>query len=105
MEWVDEQLKADPRLAREVDETLDEMRLEQDLAALREESRLSQRQVAQLLGTSERHVAKLERRRVKDFTVGTLARYARALGGTVSIQAKANAPRAIARCAEARRRG
>ena len=34
-EWIDDRLKADPRLAREVDEILSEMRLEQDLARSR----------------------------------------------------------------------
>jgi DNA-binding transcriptional regulator YiaG len=66
MEWIDDQLKANPRLAREVDETLNEMRLEQDLTALREKRKLSQRQVAKLLGTSQPYVAKLESGRVKN---------------------------------------
>ncbi len=105
MEWIDEQLKADPRLAREVDETLNEMRLEQDLAALRESRRLSQRQVAKLLGTSQPYVAKLESGRVKNVGVGTLVKYARALGGTVSIQIKANAPRGGARRARLKKAG
>jgi DNA-binding transcriptional regulator YiaG len=58
MEWIDDRLKADPRLAREVDEILSEIRLEQDLAALREKRKLTQRQVAELLGTSQPYVAK-----------------------------------------------
>ncbi len=88
MEWIDERLEADPRLAREVEETLSEMRLEQDLAALREKRKLTQRQVAKLIGTSQPYVAKLESGRVKNVEVGTLVKYARALGGTVSIQIK-----------------
>ncbi len=105
MEWIDEQLKADPRLAREVDETLNQMRLEQDLAALRESRKLSQRQVAKLLGTSQPYVAKLESGRVKNVGVSTLVKYARALGGTVSIQIKANAPRPVARRARMKKAG
>ena len=87
-EWIDERLQADPRLARAVEETLSEMRLEQDLAALREKRKLTQRQVAKLIGTSQPYVAKLESGRVKNVEVGTLVKYARALGGTVSIQIK-----------------
>jgi transcriptional regulator with XRE-family HTH domain len=86
MDWIDCRLKADPRLAREVDEILGEMRLEQDLAALREKRKLTQRQVAALLGTSQPYVAKIESGRVKNLGVATLVKYARALGGTVSIQ-------------------
>lgn len=88
MEWVDRRLKADPRLAREVDEILGEMRLEQDLAALREKRGLTQRQVAKLLGTSQPYVAKLESGRVKNLGLGTLVKYARALDATVSVQVK-----------------
>jgi predicted XRE-type DNA-binding protein len=95
MDWIDSRLKADPRLAREVDEILGEMRLEQDLAALREKRKLTQRQVATLLGTSQPYVAKIESGRVKNLGIGTLVKYARALGGTVSIQIepRSTAPR------------
>ena len=91
MEWIDDRLKVDPRLAREVDEILCEMRLEQDLAALREKRKLTQRQVAKLLGTSQPYVAKLESGRVKNLGVGTLVKYAQALGATVSVQIKPHA--------------
>jgi predicted XRE-type DNA-binding protein len=86
MEWIDERLKADPGLAREVDEILSGMRLEQDLAALRERRKLTQRQVAKLLGTSQPYVAKLESGRVKNLGIGTLVKYAQALGGTVTVR-------------------
>jgi putative addiction module component (TIGR02574 family) len=90
-QWIDDRLKADPRLAHEVDQILSEMRLEQDLAALREKRKLTQREVAKLLGTSQPYVAKLESGRVKNVGVGTLVRYARALGGTVTVQIKPRA--------------
>ena len=86
MAWIDGQLKADPRLAREVDELVNEMRLDQQLAALREKRRLSQRQLAKLLGASQPYVAKLESGRVKNLGVKTLVKYARALGGSVMIK-------------------
>jgi transcriptional regulator with XRE-family HTH domain len=85
-EWIDGQLMADRRLALEVHEILDEMRLEQDLAALREKRKLTQRQVAKLIGTSQPYVAKLESGQIKNIGVGTLVKYAQALGGTVSVQ-------------------
>lgn len=96
MKWIDRQIAADPRLAKEVDEIIDEMKLEQELTALREKRGLSQRQAARLLGTSQPYVAKLESGRVKNIGVNTLVRYARALGGTVTIKVESH-KRAIAR--------
>lgn len=69
-----------------VTEWIDKMRLDQDLAALRQKRKLTQRQVARLLGTSQPHVAKLESGRVKNLGIGTLVKYARALGGTVTVR-------------------
>jgi predicted XRE-type DNA-binding protein len=97
MEWIDDQLRADPRLAREVDEILGEMRLEQDLVALREKRKLTQSQVAKLLGASQPYVAKLESGRVRNLGVGTLVKYAHALGATVSVQIKPRAYRMATR--------
>ena len=86
MQWIDGQLEANPRLAREVDELVDEMKLEQELVALREKRGLSQRQLAKLLGTSQPYVAKLESGRIKNVGVRTLVKCARALGGSVTIK-------------------
>lgn len=105
MEWIDDRLKADPRLAREVDEILSQMRLEQDLVALREKRRLTQRQVAKLLGTSQPYVAKLESGRIKNLGVGTLVKYAQALGATVSVQIKPRASPMAARRARLKKAG
>jgi transcriptional regulator with XRE-family HTH domain len=85
MRWVDGQLEADPELARAVDDLLGEMRLEQQIVALRERRGLTQRQLAKLMGTSQPYVAKLESGRVKNLGVRTLAKCARALGASVSI--------------------
>ena len=86
MQWIDGELEADPRLAREVDELVNEMKLEQELVALREKRGLSQRQLAKLLGTSQPYVAKLESGRIKNVGVRTLVKCARALGGSVVIK-------------------
>jgi len=104
MDWIDGQLREDPRLAREVEEIVSEMRLEEDLAALRERRKLTQSQVAKLIGTSQPYVAKLESGRIKNLGVGTLVKYAQALGATVSVQIK---PRthAVARRARLRKAG
>lgn len=94
MRWIDGQLKAEPKLAREVDELLSEMRLEQELVALREKRRLSQRDFAKLLGTSQPYVAKLESGRIKNLGVRTLLKCATALGGTLTLRLR---PRSAAR--------
>jgi transcriptional regulator with XRE-family HTH domain len=86
MQWIDGQLGAGPRLAQEVDELLDEMKIEQELIALRERRGLSQREYARLLGTSQPYVAKLESGRIKNLGLRTLLRCARALGGTVTLK-------------------
>jgi transcriptional regulator with XRE-family HTH domain len=86
MDWIDGQLRADPALANEVDALLNEMRIEQELVALREKRGLSQRDLAKLLGTSQPYVVKLESGRIKNLGVRTLLRCATALGGRVTLR-------------------
>ena len=73
MRRVDEELDADPRLARAVEDLVVEMKLEQQIVALREKRGLSQRQLAKLLGTSQPYVAKLESGQIKNLGVRTLS--------------------------------
>jgi len=93
-EWMDNELARDEALRREVEETLNEMRIEQDLAALREQRKLSQHQLARILGISQPAVAKLESGRIKNLEIRTLVRYAVALGGKVEIAIKTDRRRA-----------
>lgn len=86
MKWIDEALEADPRLARAVEDLVVEMKLEQQIVALREKRGLTQRQLAKLLGTSQPYVAKLESGRMRNLGVKTLVKCARALGASVSIR-------------------
>ena len=86
MNWIDGELEADARLARAVEDLVAEMKLEQQIVALREKRELTQRQLARLLGTSQPYVAKLESGRVKNLGVKTLVKCARALGASVSIR-------------------
>lgn len=89
MEWVDDQLDSDARLASEVSGLLSEMRLEQELVALRERRGLSQREAARLIHASQPYVAKLESGRIQNLGVATLVKYAHALGGRLTIDIKA----------------
>ena len=43
MRWIDDELDADPRLARAVEDLVVEMKLEQQIVALREKRGLTQR--------------------------------------------------------------
>jgi transcriptional regulator with XRE-family HTH domain len=88
MKWIEDELEADPRLARAVEDLVVEMKLEQQIVALREKRGLTQRQLAKLLGTSQPYVAKLESGRMRNLGVQTLVKCARALGASVSIQMK-----------------
>ena len=86
MQWLDEQLEQDPEFRRRVDEALNEMRIEQDLAALREARGISQTDLAKRIGVSQPAIARLESGRIKNLTLRTLARYAAALGAQVRLE-------------------
>ena len=85
MEWMDAKLAADPELARAVEERLAEMRIEQELVALREREGLSQKELATRIGASQPYVAKLESGKVKNLGLKTLAKYAAATGTRLTV--------------------
>jgi transcriptional regulator with XRE-family HTH domain len=105
MRWIDGRLETDPDLARDVEELLGEMKLEQQIVALREKRGLSQRQLAKLLGTSQPYVAKLESGRVKNLGIRTLVKCARALGASVSIAMEPSKARGTGSTSRLRRAG
>jgi predicted XRE-type DNA-binding protein len=92
MQWVDGQLKADKDFARRVDELVSEMKIEQELVALRERRGISQRAAARLIGASQPYVAKLESGRIKNLGVKTLVKYATALGGKLTLKIDSSNP-------------
>ena len=69
-----------------MEEALNEMRLEQDLVALREARGLSQSELAKRIGVSQPAVAKIESGQVKNLQLKTLVRTAVALGGRLKIE-------------------
>src|SRR5580765_2489467 len=87
-EWFDAQLRTDADLNRQVEETLQAMRIEQDLVALREARGMSQAQLAKTLGVSQPAVAKLESGQAKNIELRTLVRAVSALGGIVEVRIK-----------------
>ncbi len=84
MEWLDGVL-ADPELASAVEERLAEMKIEQELVALREKEGLSQRDLAVKIGTSQPYIAKLESGRIRNLGLKTLAKYAAATGTRLNV--------------------
>lgn len=89
-EWMDHELARDPKFRREVEETLMGMRIEQDLAALRELRGVTQAELARSIGVSQPVIARLESGKAQNIGVRTLVRIATALGGQVHLTIKAD---------------
>lgn len=85
MEWVDAQLAQDTRLREAVEARLVELRLERQLAELREARGLSQREAARLAGVSQPAIARLESGPARDVKLTTLLRMVTVLGGRLNL--------------------
>lgn len=86
--WIEDRSR-DPRFRAEVERMLNEMRVRQDLIALREARGLSQAQVARMLGVTQPLIARIESGGVKNLELRTLARLAAVLGGSLKIRVEA----------------
>jgi len=93
--WLDE-LTSERQLEDRVDEALSELRLAQDLVALREKRGFTQAELARRLGVSQPAIAKIESGRAANLQLKTLVRIATALGGEVvlKLRGKASPPAA-----------
>ena len=89
-EWIDRELARDPTFRREVEETLMGLRLEQDVAALRELRGVTQQQLANMLGVSQSVIGRLEAGKAQNIGIRTLVRIATALGGQVHLSITAD---------------
>lgn len=85
MRELDAALAKDPARHRRVEALMNEMRVEQELVALREARGLSQVKLAERLGVSQPFVAKLESGRAKNIELRTLVKWAAALGASVKV--------------------
>jgi transcriptional regulator with XRE-family HTH domain len=97
MKWVDQQVDTDVDLKRRVEEYLNEMMIAQKLAALRSQRGMTQAQLAQRLGVSQPHIAKLEAGRAKNIELHTLCRWATALGAKLTVGVVPSASRNASR--------
>lgn len=93
MKWVDRKIASDAELRRMVEENLAEMRVEQELAALRDKLGITQRELAARMGVTQPAIAKLESGRAKNLELRTLCRWATALGSHLEIIVRTGRPR------------
>jgi DNA-binding transcriptional regulator YiaG len=84
--WSDIRAGTDPERLEAAALKTAEMLREMPLHELRQARRLSQEALAQVLGTNQAGVSKMERR--ADMYVSTLRRYLRAMGGDLEITAR-----------------
>ncbi len=84
-EWLKRSLLEDPALDARVAKRLSEMRVEQDLIALRERRGLTQAQLGKMLGISQPAVAKMEAAG-GNLEIRTLARAAEVLDARLEIR-------------------
>lgn len=82
--WLDD-LVDSRGLRKRVDDLVEEMEIEHQLAKLREERGLSQRALAERVGVSQPVIARIESGAVKNIQLRTLVRTAEALGARVRI--------------------
>lgn len=83
-QYVKEQIKRDPRFAKELSQANAEVRLAVMIAKLREERGWSQRKLAEVTGIKQPQIARIEMGRQMP-TIETLWKLADALGAEVVI--------------------
>lgn len=90
--WMDEQYRKTPGLKARVEALVEEMSIEQDLIALREERGLSQRALAGLVGVRQPVIARIESGKARNLELKTVVRIATALGARVRIRLERDEP-------------
>jgi DNA-binding XRE family transcriptional regulator len=86
-QYIDEQIKRDPRFAKDLEEAKIQVRIAVMIARLREERGLSQRDLAKIVGIKQPQIARLEKGDHLP-TLETLLRLADALSARVIIGPK-----------------
>ena len=74
----------DPANAEEVNAMFERFRLREELYKARREAKLTQKELARRMGTSQTYIAAVEHGK-KNITFSTLARYARTCGKKVAL--------------------
>lgn len=96
--YLEDQLK-DPDFAERFEKAGEAWDVALQLAALREESGLSQKELAQRVGTSQQQISRLESPSYEGHSLSMLRRVAEALGATlhVKVQRKKRQKQVLAR--------
>ena len=91
--YLEEQMK-DPEFAARFKKAGDAWDVAMQLAILRKESGLSQKELAARVGTSQQQISRLESSNYEGHSLSMLRRVAEALGATVRVEIeRANQPR------------
>ena len=77
-----------PGLKKEVQLELHKIKIAEKIVKLRKKARLSQKNLADKIGTTQSVIARLENSNYKDYRVSTLQRIAAVTGGTFQISSK-----------------
>jgi transcriptional regulator with XRE-family HTH domain len=101
--YLQEQLK-DPDFAERFRKAGEAWDVAVQLASLREEAGLSQKQLARKVGTSQQQISRLESPSYEGHTLGMLRRVARALGAAVHVDIRSRGRNSDHIVAEARAR-
>jgi DNA-binding Xre family transcriptional regulator len=88
MDWLDGEIDR-AGIRENIDLLLEQMRLEQQLIAMRERRGLSQQELADRVGIKQPQIARIESGRAKNITLRTLAKITSALGATAQIRLRA----------------
>ena len=91
--YRDELAKDSPQFQAEVKRLKNEMMLDYSLSQLREAMSVSQKEIAQRMAVSQPAVSKIENG--SDTKISTIARYVKALGGTLALQISLPTGRAL----------
>ena len=83
--YLDEQL-SDPEFAARYKEAADAWDVAMQLAALRKESGLSQKELARRVGTSQQQISRLESPGYEGHSMSMLRRVAHVMGASVRVQ-------------------
>ncbi|MDP1989606.1 MAG: helix-turn-helix transcriptional regulator [Syntrophales bacterium] len=76
----------DPEFKKHYEEERQALKLAMKIAELRDKKGLSQQQLAQLMGTSQQAISRIESGRYEGFTLKTLEKIAEATGMRVKIE-------------------
>jgi len=102
--WLEEQYKTEPGLEARVEAIIEEMRLVEQITALRKARGLSQRDLAARVGVTQPVIAKIESGTTKNLELRTLVRIAAGLQSRVKVVLERIEKKQAAKSKRARKR-